>query len=428
MSEESNKNKPENPETPKKKESLEKKESLGKKVDAVPEEAMIKTPEAKPDKAPESKPAKAAPLGKAIPKVAPKIGKTKSKVDKPAKKRWLLPLLRLSVPVLLLAGLVMLAYMFIEQDKALEVLFTQQNQRTEQWQSNTTELESLQGTLQNLSDELGQANALVAEQKLELESQEREIISNRLRINDSGGASNRIWTLTEAESLLRLAQQRLIVSRDIRAALALFVASDDILKQINDPAVFSIRNILASDMTALRGASEVDVQGIYLQLGALAQNVTTMRVAVGIIQPLNTSEDVTEENESAEEDAGFFASMLSSFDRYLVVRRRDEPIQPLLSPEQEFYLKQNITLLLEQARLSLLQEREEIFRSSIQQAITSIELYLEADGREKESLISALEILLETPILTQVPVVSNTLTAMQQMLPLVGSEVGDDND
>jgi uroporphyrin-III C-methyltransferase len=343
----------------------------------------------------------------------------------PDTRRNLSRYLALGFGLLLLVGIGLLGFMFMEQSKSIAALFAQQNQFSQQNAASSVEIGSLQNDVQSLNQALNQANSLETDQTLELERLNREIISTRLRINDSG-TNNQVWSLTEAESLLRLAQQRLIISHDVRAALALLIASDDILKQINDPAIFSIRNVLASDMAALRSVTEVDVQGIYLQLGALSERIDFLQVVSGVERSLSSIEENGSVDSRAlqNDQSGFFESMLESFSQYIIVRRRDQPIQPLLSSEQEFFLKQNIKLQLEQARLSLLQEREEIFRSSITQALNNIEQYLESSGTQKQSVIEALNVLLEMPITVQVPVVSS-LTALQQTLPIQASQANE---
>lgn len=338
--------------------------------------------------------------------------KPKEKLTGQVKITKRLPMIsRLLVIFILIVGVGYLGLMYKEQDKAIDVLFVEQGASTQRDASYLDKLVVLENSVQELELSLSRANNIRIEQGTELERLDRELISTRLRVSESG--TNSVWTLTEAESLLRLAQQRLILSKDVRAALALYVASDDILKQINDPAIFSIRNILASDMAALRAATEIDVQGMYLQLGVMSQSIDSLQLVSGRDKSLNFIEGGTTINE----ESGFFDTLVETLGEYIVVRRTNDPVEAMLSPEQGFYLKQTIKLQLEQAKLSLLQEREEIYRSSIESARTNIALYLESTDAKKQSILSSLDMLFSSPIVIQVPLVTNSLIALQQILP-----------
>src|SRR5690606_7146314 len=84
--------------------------------------------------------------------------------------------------------------------------------------------------------------------------------------------------LTEAESLLRLAQQRLVLARDTAAAIDLFRAADELLRTIEDPAAFGVRETLAREVAALQALPIIDVPGIFARLGAQSERVAGFAV------------------------------------------------------------------------------------------------------------------------------------------------------
>ena len=349
------------------------------------------------------------------PKELPKLDKKKVASVKQPKKS----LLGFLFGLLLTVAMGGLGYLFMKQGVTIEILSAQQNKFSQQARINADAMNAAQNSLQILQQEVSKSNDFIVEQKLELERLNRELISARLKINAGGTGGSQAWQLEEAESLLRIAQQRLVISRDVRSALALFVSADEILKQISDPAIFTIRNILASDVAALRSVVEIDVQGVYLQLGVLAKNIGAMQVVSGSAEQLASSEEIHLNKIDNENDSGFFDAVLAKLGEYVVVRRSDEAIQPLLTIEQEFYIKQNIQLQLEQARLALLRGQEDIYRNSIESALSNIDVYLEEDARKKQSLVEALTLLHGNEIVVQLPLVTNTLAALQQILPEV---------
>lgn len=364
------------------------------------------------------------------------IDKTTSKKDaKPVVKKvasksmfWLYSFL---FNLFLLVGLGFLAIMFFDQKVTLDRISGVQNQTEPEREATVDGLADLQSLSEaftsQLADansqivaqntELAEASSLVSEHSLELGRLNRELIRTRLRINDTGTAVNQEWLLAEVESLLRLAQQGLVITGDVNSAIALFLASEDILQQINDPAIFSIRQVLAAELLSLRAVTEVDVEKIYLQLGEVNQRIEALGVISGIAEQSVATEEIDITPVEGEPGrTGVLGSVLDKFSEYIVIRRRDDVIQPLLTSDEKVYVKQNVQLQLQQARLALLREQEVIYQSSIAEAAENIELFLIGEGSQKQNILSALAELQETEIIVRVPAVSNTLSALREIL------------
>ncbi len=88
--------------------------------------------------------------------------------------------------------------------------------------------------------------------------------------------SRQDWRLDEAEHLLRLATLRLSALQDVATAEALVLAADDILREQDDPAAFAAREQLSRSLEALRTTQRPDRVGLFLQLGALREQATTL--------------------------------------------------------------------------------------------------------------------------------------------------------
>ena len=59
----------------------------------------------------------------------------------------------------------------------------------------------------------------------------------------------------------------------------------------------------------------------------------------------------------------------------VLIRRLDKPVEPLLAPEQDYYLKQNLRLMLEQASLALIDKNTIIYQSSLNKALVWLDQY-----------------------------------------------------
>lgn len=326
--------------------------------------------------------------------------------------------------LILLGSIGFIGYLVYEQDKAMNVLFDQQNSFASQRNETISRLEDLRAEILSTQGEVTSARQetaeLISEQAAAIERLQNELVSTRLRVNSTNAGASQEWLLAEAASLLRLARQHLVVSRDIRTAQALYIAADDVLKQIDDPAIFAVREILAGELASIRAVTTVDVGSLYLQLGAIADQVATLRVTNDLQAQIAAGDPVTLSAGEAQEETGwlrgFFNRVRNTFSNYFVVRRRDLPIQPLLTPGQEAALMQTIRLQLEQGRTALLKGEQEIYTSSLVQARNTIDAYLAGEGNTRDSILSALDDLRSRRIVTEVPPLNQALPALEQIL------------
>jgi uroporphyrin-3 C-methyltransferase len=329
---------------------------------------------------------------------------------------------------ILLCSIGFIGYLVYEQDKAVAVLFEQQNeftrQRNDNFNSNVVRIDSLQNDIQQLQSDLAgarqEATALIEEQATAIARLQNELVSTRLRINSTSPGASQEWLLAEAASLLRLARQHLVVTRSIRTAQALYIAADDVLNQVDDPAIFSVREILAGELAAIRSVTEVDISSLYLQLGAIAGQVNSLQVSNDLATQIAAGDPVSLDAQAQEEEAGiirrFFSSIRRTLNNYLVVRRRDVPIQPLMTPGQETALMQTIRLQIEQGRTALLKGEQEIYTTSLEQARNNIATFLAGDAGIRNSILTTLDSLRTRRIVTEVPPLNRTLSALEQIL------------
>lgn len=325
--------------------------------------------------------------------------------------------------MIVVGSLCFIGFMVFEQNKAITVLFDQQNSFSSQRDETGSRIDQLLLTAQDLENALAltreESNNALLNYSAEIERLENELVSTRLRITSSASGASQVWLLEEAASLLRLAQQHLVVAKSVRTAQALFIAADDVLKQIDDPAIFSVREILAGELAAIRAVNEVDIRDIYLRLGAVAGQVASLQVSNDLNAQLAEGTPV-EFAQNVDEESGlasrFFSSIGNTFDKYMVVRRRDVPLQPLMTPGQEAALMQMILLQIEQARSALLIGQQEIYLQSLELARANIEQFLSGDASVKAVVIATIDTLKQSRIVTEPPPLSRTRTALQPFL------------
>ena len=239
----------------------------------------------------------------------------------------------------------------------------------------------------------------------------------RAELNEGLGTSGEDWLLAEVEYLIRLANQRVLMERDVSGALSLLSSADEIVEQTSGIAAYELRESLAYDIANLKAVSDLDTDGIFLSLSAMASQVPELRRK----QPeLSSPRQTQVENGEAQNFYQQFISLVSNiFGRVLnsVDYRRDGvAITPLLPPKEEYYLRQNLILKFEMAQLALLRNDQPVYHTSLSEAkLWIVNHFIETDPRTI-ALVTSLDQLMEVEVDRSLPNISGSLRAVRGLL------------
>lgn len=229
------------------------------------------------------------------------------------------------------------------------------------------------------------------------------------------------WLLAETEYLLRLANQRVLMEQTPAGALSLLQAADEILHEVDDVALYEVRQAVAEDIAALEAVPTLDTEGIYLKLAAMSKQVDQLRVTpvTDKHQLPSMLEEITPDAVEETWTAGASAAWnwaMEKFEKLVVIQHRDEPVEPLLSPEQTYYLQQNLHLMLEQAQLALLQRKQKPFDTALEKALQWVETYFDDENATTQALVRGLQQLSGTEVSPEMPDISGSLRVLQSHL------------
>jgi uncharacterized protein HemX len=265
---------------------------------------------------------------------------------------------------------------------------------------------------QQLQSQLGESNSRIAGLAAQLNAVNGELATTRQQVSQLGSQTADDVMLSEAESLVDLARQRLLTSRDVRAATSLLIGSDDLLARIASIDVTAARTVLAADLTNLKAVPDLNVEALYQQLAEVRMQVNDMTVVSGSDNP----EFAVPDTGTAEpEESGWFDSALAVLGEYFVVTRQDVEVTPLLTEEQQFLLRQNIELQLASAQLALLNAEPEVYRTALGAAGDGISQWMQSPDDNKAAILATIERLQQTPILVDLPDISASLAAIRQV-------------
>lgn len=307
----------------------------------------------------------------------------------------------------------------------------------------------LRGELQAADDELRDRLADVAEDARDARSGQaetakavaslRDTVAGRFERLDSQLARQRSqleefqqvsagdrdsWLLAETNYLLRLANQRLVMTGDTASAEALLRSADGVLRELDDPSLHGVREAIAEDLAAVRAVPKLDRQGAYLRLAALIDRIDSLEVFDTPSLPAGDAPPKAEGDWQSRLRQGYERALAKLSD-YVVVRRRDEPVEVLMDPQWERLVRQNLRMLLEQAQVALLSGNGRLYRESVERAAGWVREFEASDPDGATAMVSELEDLAGERVSVDVPDATDSLAAMQSVLAARAGRSGD---
>ena len=220
------------------------------------------------------------------------------------------------------------------------------------------------------------------------------------------------WRAAEVEYLMRIANHRLLMERDVAGARDLLGLADEILAQLDDFAYHDVRALLAAELAALAGTESVDVQGVFLRLQALKATVRTLPLRLA---EYASHEDVASPVDGAPE-ATVWAALLERLAGLVRFRHHDgEALRPLLAPRQADYLELQLGLALDRAQLAALGFDQNIYRASLDDARNWLRRYVDTTRPEAGGMVRELDALAALDLAAQLPDISASLAALVEI-------------
>jgi len=236
-------------------------------------------------------------------------------------------------------------------------------------------------------------------QQASLEAQYRDIAPSREDV-----------LLTEVEQILSLASQQLSLAANVPAALTALQLADSRLAGANRAQLTPLRSALARDMDRLRAVPGVDVPGIAVKLDRALAGIDAL--------PLAQDERLPEASPAPTRlsDPAWLAFLRSTWDELKSVVRievSDRAAPPLVPPEQQYFLRENLRLRLLAARVALLSRDESSFKSDVVAANAWVKKYFDTRNKTVQALMATLTQFGTVVMPTELPDVNASLTALR---------------
>ncbi len=216
--------------------------------------------------------------------------------------------------------------------------------------------------------------------------------------------------LDEVEQMLLLATQQLALAGNVPAALAALQLADGRLAGTNRAQLLPLRRALAKDMDRLKAIPSVDVPGVALKLDRALATIDTL--------PLAQDERLPEPApaQAPRDEPAWLAFLRGAWNDVKALVRievSDRPAAPLVSPSQQYFLRENLRLRLLSARVALLSRDQASFKSDIDAASAWVKKYFDTRAKSVQAVAATLTQLGTTVIPADLPDVNDSLVALR---------------
>jgi len=219
-------------------------------------------------------------------------------------------------------------------------------------------------------------------------------------------------SLAEVEQILLTASQQMELSANVKVALIALQNADAYLQRMNRPSFNGLRKVISQDMDKLRSLPNIDVASINLQLNELVNAVEHMPLSYQ-----QRSVDKRDAKEPAPVEGSYFKRIAHEiwleFRQLLRIEDTGKVEIPLVPPNQEYFLRENLKLQLLSARLALLSRDEASYRMALKTARLWINRFFDVRSNDSKRMIEGLNKLATSDISIQLPEISASLKAVQ---------------
>lgn len=200
--------------------------------------------------------------------------------------------------------------------------------------------------------------------------------------------------VVDIEAALRMAQQQAQLTGSMEPMIAALKSAQKRVQRSAQPRLAPVLRALEKDLERLSAAQVFDLPGLLIKLDegvALADALALSNEALAVGRPSRMPAQAVGESQAMP----WWMTSLNAFVEQLKglvrVSRIDSPEAALLSPEQGFFLRENLKLKLLNARMGLLARQKDSARADLSSAAVMVRRYADMNSRKTTQLLQLLE-------------------------------------
>ncbi len=276
------------------------------------------------------------------------------------------------------------------------------------------------------------ASGTRTETALEAFRREMDILSGSVvRIQDIQEQDTAVLALKEVAHLVNSADFRLRYDRNVGLALQALEAANRRLENLSIASHAGIMRQLKADMNALAGVRTVDARELMDRLAVLDDTVGSLDLAgdlvSGSLVRTGSSPDGSPESGTDKEADGTFdrytgplldagRELLGNLGELVQIERQDELITPILSADMRQLVYERTRLLLDEARMSLVQQRYEMLADRLQRLREWTERRFDMNSERTRQWLAELDEVRQSVPDEELPDLSGSVRSVQEAL------------
>ncbi|EGH8510361.1 uroporphyrinogen-III C-methyltransferase [Salmonella enterica] len=293
------------------------------------------------------------------------------------------------------------------QTETSDALATQLTALQKAQESQKAELE---GIIKKQATQLDDANRQQAALAKQLDEVQQKVAT-------ISGSDAKTWLLAQADFLVKLAGRKLWSDQDVTTAAALLKSADASLADMNDPSLITARRAITDDIASLSSVAQIDYDGIILKLNQLSNQIDNLRLADNDTDGSPMDSDSSELSSSLSEwRVNLQKSWQNFMDSFITIRRRDNTAVPLLAPNQDVYLRENIRSRLLVAAQAVPRHQEETYRQALDNVSTWVRAYYDTDDAATKAFLEEVDKLSQQNITMDLPETLGSQAILEKLM------------
>lgn len=241
--------------------------------------------------------------------------------------------------------------------------------------------------------------------------------------------------VVDIDSALRLAQQQAQLTGSVEPLLAALKTADQRLARAAQPRLNALRRALASDTDKIKAAAVTDIPSLLVKLeeiGRLVEDlpvVNTVTTVTRVEKTEKTEKGIAPlkavgtkpiaSGQDTDWQSGLQKFMLNNWQivrdelvKLVRVSRIESPDAVLLSPEQTYFLRENLKLMVLNARLGLLGRQIQSVKTDLASIANDVRKYSDPTSKQAQQLLAALSQVQTQLESASIPAIDASLAAL----------------
>ncbi|WP_237385611.1 uroporphyrinogen-III C-methyltransferase [Xenorhabdus sp. Sc-CR9] len=257
---------------------------------------------------------------------------------------------------------------------------------------------------QNFDTDLEELKTSLQQAKDKNQQLDNHIATLQTRVSAISNTDIENWRLAQASALVKMAGRKIWSEQDVPTAIALLKDADQNLAEMNDPSLNYARTAIRVDIDDLTKIKQLDLDGIILTLNQLSNQVDHLRLADEVKKTgpeVGNNRDVTSSLSDWREN--LTNSWHSFMDNFITITPRDNSKEPLLAPNQDIYLRENIRSKLLIAAQSVPRHQSKIYKDALEHVGKWVTAYFDTSTPDAIAFLENVNLLVQRPLSIEVP-------------------------